>query len=83
NEEIGRLGIKTTPSVGNFLLLHFPSGDGRDAKLADAFLTSRGYILRAVAAYGLPNCLRLTIGTEEANRGLIAALAEFMGKPRG
>ena len=83
SEEVGRLGIKATPSVGNFLLLHFPGKDGRDAKSADAFLTSRGYILRAVGAYGLPNCLRLTIGTEEANRGLVAALAEFMGKPRG
>ncbi|HLJ70518.1 MAG TPA: histidinol-phosphate transaminase [Roseiarcus sp.] len=81
--EVERLGIKATPSVGNFLLLHFPRQDGRDAKAADAFLTARGYILRAVGAYGLPDCLRLTIGTEEANRGLVDALAEFMGKPRG
>ena len=81
--EIERLGIKATPSVGNFLLLHFPGAKGRDAKSADAFLTARGYILRAVGAYGLPHCLRLTVGTEEANRGLVAALAEFMGTQRG
>jgi histidinol-phosphate aminotransferase len=80
---IERLGIPVTPSVGNFLLLHFPQEDGRDAKAADAFLTSRGYVLRAVAAYGLPQCLRLTIGTEEANQGLVAALADFMGAKRG
>jgi len=82
-KEIEPLGVKVTPSVGNFLLLHFPNGDGRDAKAADAFLTSRGYILRAVGGYGLPHCLRLTIGTEEANRGLVAALAEFMGRAGG
>ena len=45
---------------------------------ADAFLTARGFILRAVGAYGLPDCLRLTVGGEEANRGVVAALAEFM-----
>jgi histidinol-phosphate aminotransferase len=81
--EIERLGIKVTPSVGNFLLLHFPQKGGRDAKAADAFLTSRGFVLRAVGAYGLPNCLRLTVGTEEANRGLIVALAEFLGESSG
>jgi histidinol-phosphate aminotransferase len=47
---------------------------------ADDFLTSRGYILRAVRAYGFPNSLRLSIGTEEANLGVIDALAEFMGR---
>jgi histidinol-phosphate aminotransferase len=83
SEEIGRLGIDVTPSVGNFLLLRFPQDGGRDAKAADTFLTSRGFILRAVGAYGLPHCLRLTIGTEEANRGLIVALADFMGKAGG
>jgi hypothetical protein len=45
---------------------------------ADDYLTARGYVLRRVAAYGFPNALRMTIGTEEANRGVIAALAEFL-----
>jgi histidinol-phosphate aminotransferase len=76
SERIGDLGIGVTPSVGNFLLLRFP-GDGR-AKAADAFLTARGFVLRAVGAYGLADCLRLTIGTAEANEGLVAALAQFM-----
>jgi histidinol-phosphate aminotransferase len=79
-EEIGKLGLKVTPSVANFLLVHFPETKGRTAKDADAFLTSRGAILRAVAAYGLPHALRLTVGSEEANRLVVATLAEFMGK---
>jgi histidinol-phosphate aminotransferase len=77
-ERIGALGVDVTPSVGNFLLLHFPRAAGRTAKEADAFLTSRGFVLRAVAGYGLPDCLRLTVGTEEANEGFVAALAAFM-----
>jgi histidinol-phosphate aminotransferase len=77
-EEIGKLGLKATPSVANFVLIHFPQQKGRTAQDADAFLTSRGLILRYVAAYKLPNALRLSIGTEEANRLVIKALAEFM-----
>jgi histidinol-phosphate aminotransferase len=76
--EIEKLGIGVTPSVGNFLLLHFPKTAGKTAKDADAFLTVNGLVLRAVGAYGLPDCLRLTIGSEEANRKVVATLQAFM-----
>ncbi len=81
--ELEALGLTVTPSVGNFLLVHFPDAAGRTARDADAFLTARGLILRRVDAYGLPGALRLTIGDEEANRLVVAALAEFMGGSRG
>jgi len=80
SDEIDKLGLKVTPSVGNFVLIHFPETKGKTAPEADEFLTKRGIILRRVAGYGLPNCLRMTIGTEEANRLVVAALKEFMGK---
>jgi histidinol-phosphate aminotransferase len=80
-EEIGKLGLEVTPSVANFVLIHFPNTKGRTAADADALLTSRGLILRRVTPYRLPNALRLTVGTEEANRLVVATLAEFMGKP--
>ncbi|MBL8568030.1 MAG: histidinol-phosphate transaminase [Phreatobacter sp.] len=76
--EIGKLGLRVTPSVGNFLLIHFPKDAGKTAGEADAFLVSKGLVLRRVAAYGLPDALRLTVGSEEANRHLVASLAEFM-----
>jgi histidinol-phosphate aminotransferase len=79
-EEIGRLGLKVTPSVANFLLIHFPETKGRTAKDADAFLTARGLILRQTGAYKLPNALRLSVGTEEANRLVVAALKEFLSQ---
>src|SRR5690606_29335018 len=66
--ELPGLGLRVTPSVGNFILIHFPAGDERrSAAAADAFLGSRGFVLRAVRAYGFPNALRMTIGTDEAN----------------
>jgi histidinol-phosphate aminotransferase len=80
SEEITKLGLKVTPSVGNFILIHFPETKGKTAAEADALLTSRGAVLRAVRAYHLPNALRMTIGTEEANRLVVKTLAEFMGK---
>jgi histidinol-phosphate aminotransferase len=83
SREIAALGIEVTPSVGNFILLRFDEAPGRGAKEVDAFLSARGFILRSVAAYGLPDCLRLTVGSEEANRGVVAALAEFMRTERG
>jgi len=79
-QEIGKLGLKVTPSVANFLLIHFPETKGRTAKDADAFLTARGLILRQVGAYKLPHALRMSVGTEEANRLVVAALKEFLRK---
>ena len=79
-EEIAKLGLKVTPSVGNFLLIHFPETKGKSAKEADALLTSRGCVLRAVGAYHLPNALRMSVGTEDANRLVVTTLAELMGK---
>ncbi|ALK07972.1 pyridoxal phosphate-dependent aminotransferase [Blastochloris viridis] len=78
-EAIAKLGLTVTPSVGNFLLIHFPATPGKTAKDADAFLTARGLVLRGVAAYGLPDCLRLTVGPEEANRLVVEALTVFTG----
>lgn len=76
--ELTALGLGVTPSVGNFLLVHFPKDAGRTAPAADEFLTNRGIVLRRMEGYGLPGALRLTIGDEEANRAVIAALAEFL-----
>jgi histidinol-phosphate aminotransferase len=78
-EEIGKLGLEVTPSVANFVLIHFPH-TGRTAAEADKFLSARGLILRQVGAYGLPHALRMSVGTEEANRLVVAALKEFIGR---
>lgn len=79
-DEIGRLGLTVTPSAANFILIHFPDSKGRTARDADAFLTRRGLILRQVSAYKLPNALRMSVGSEEANRLVVQALKDFWGK---
>ena len=77
-EEFTALGLRVTPSVGNFVLVPFPEAEKHSAAAADAYLSARGYILRRVAGYGFPNALRMTVGTEEANRGVVAALTDFL-----
>ena len=78
--EIKKLGFEVTPSVGNFVLIHFGTQKGKDAAAADEFLKARGLILRRVGAYGLPQCLRMTIGTADDNHKVVAALASFLGR---
>ncbi len=77
--EIRQLGLKVDDSAANFVLIHFAPGT-KGAEAADAFLIARGVILRQVGAYGLPDALRLTVGTEEANRAAVAALKDFVAQ---
>jgi histidinol-phosphate aminotransferase len=78
-ESFTGLGLGVMPSAANFLLLHFPNGNGRSAPEADKFLHERRIILRRVEEYGLPDALRMTIGTEDENRAAVEALTAFMG----
>jgi len=78
-EGVTALGLTVTPSVANFVLVHFPDEAGRSAAEADAFLTARGIIVRRVSSYGLPYALRVTVGSAEANRAFLAALTDFLG----
>ena len=75
-QKLRDLGLEVTPSVANFVLIHFADVAQRAA--ADAFLTARGLIVRPVGAYGLPTALRMTVGSEEANVLTIQAFADFL-----
>ena len=76
--EIRKAGLRVDDSSANFVLIHFPPDGGKTAAKADAFLTQGGVILRGVASYGLPDALRMTIGTEEENRLAVSLLQKFM-----
>jgi histidinol-phosphate aminotransferase len=72
------MGLNVTPSVANFVLVHFPKTPGKTAADADAFLRKRGFIVRRMDGYHLPGALRLSIGKTEENTGVLAALKDFM-----
>jgi histidinol-phosphate aminotransferase len=71
-------GVKVWPSEGNFLLADF--GTPEKAKAADAALKARGLIVRAMGGYGLPMCLRISIGTGEECQMVAEAIAAFMAQ---
>lgn len=79
-QQLGGLGLEVTPSAANFVLATFPTTPGKTAREAEAFLASRGYLVRAVGNYNLPDAIRITIGLEEQNRAVVELLSEFMGR---
>ncbi len=72
------LGLEATASIANFALVRFPSEAGRDAAAAFAHLQSRGILVRRMVPYGLPDCLRITIGTQAEMDGVRSVLREFV-----
>jgi histidinol-phosphate aminotransferase len=78
SDELQKLGLTVTPSVANFLLVHFPDAGALTAADVNDALKQRGIYLRRVEAYGLPNALRITIGTADENQAVIAAMKEIL-----
>lgn len=78
-DEIRKLGLEVNPGVANFVLVKF-GAKPNDAEAAREFLKSRFILVRQMGAYNLPEHLRITVGTEEENRAVVAALAAFTGK---
>ena len=74
-------GLKVWPSEGNFVLVDL--GTTEAANVADTFLRTSGVIVRKVGGYGLPHCLRVTVGTAEEVGLVVDAFAEFMRQSRG
>jgi histidinol-phosphate aminotransferase len=64
-----RLGCTHIPSHGNFVTFRVI-----DASLVNQSLLKQGVIVRPIAAYGMPDWLRVTIGTETENLRFLAAL---------
>ena len=73
-----KLGLHVFPSICNFVLVRFPADKAKNADAANAFLGKRGIIPRGMAPYGLPDCLRITVGTEQECRATEAALKDFL-----
>jgi len=78
-QQLGGLGLACAPSAGNFLLVKFPKETGRNADDILAFLKGGGVYVREMGPYRLDEWLRVTIGTERANRRLVGLLKERFG----
>lgn len=76
--QVETLGLRVNPSVANFVIVHFDPETPRNAEAAYRFLFSKGIVTRRVAGYGLPDWVRMSIGTRDEMEEVVAALTEFM-----
>ena len=76
-EALAELGIPSDTSLANFILARFASAE--EAEACDIFLQKQGLIVRRVAGYNLPHCLRITVGDEASCRRVAHAIAQFKG----
>ena len=76
--EFGRLDLRYYPTASNFILLVFK--DEEEVMRLHDFLLRRGVIIRPLKGFGLPHCMRVTIGTMAENRRCILALREWCGR---
>jgi histidinol-phosphate aminotransferase len=79
-EAVVGLGLAVHPSVTNFVLVSFAGqAPGKDSsEAARQFLKARGILVRQMTAYGIPDCLRVSIGTDDEMREVVRALADFL-----
>lgn len=68
-------GVASDHSMANFILARFNSED--EASACEEYLRGEGLIVRKVAGYGLPDCLRITIGDEASCRRVAHAIGQF------
>ncbi|MEM6902542.1 MAG: histidinol-phosphate transaminase [Pseudomonadota bacterium] len=73
--ELRKLGIHVADSYGNFILADYGDRDPEPLRLA---LKAEGILVRQMGGYGLPNCHRITIGTEDDMRQAVAAIQRLL-----
>ncbi len=79
-EGLKALGLELIDGVGNFVVAKFPEAKGRTAAEALAYLKERGVTVRGLGGYHMPNQLRVSVGTIEANDVALKLLKDFLGK---
>ncbi len=77
-EALAEHGVSSDTSLANFVLARFH--DAAEAEACDEWLREQGLIVRRVAGYKLPQCLRITVGDESACRRVAHAVGQFKGK---
>jgi histidinol-phosphate aminotransferase len=77
-EALAELGVPSDTSMANFVLARF--ADESEAAACDDYLRAQGLIVRRVASYNLPHCLRITVGDESACRRVAHAVAQWKGR---
>ncbi|EDQ06913.1 Histidinol-phosphate aminotransferase [Sulfitobacter indolifex] len=76
-DALAEIGVPSDVSCANFVLARF--ANQAEAEACDDYLKTQGLIVRRVAGYNLPQCLRITVGDESACRRVVHAVRQFKG----
>ena len=74
-DSLAELGMPSDVSLANFILVRLSSRE--EAEACDAYLKTQGLIVRLVAGYNLPTCLRITVGDESGCKRVVHAIRQF------
>ncbi|MBP0483256.1 histidinol-phosphate transaminase [Sagittula salina] len=80
SESLAEHGVPCDTSMANFVLARF--ADQAEAEGCDLYLQKQGLIVRRVAGYNLPNCLRITVGDEPSVRRVAYCIGQFKAGDR-
>jgi len=80
SNSLSNLGIESDKSYANFILARFKGSE--EASACYKFLSNEGVLVRHVANYNLPNCLRITIGDEVACKRVYESIRSFLESVR-
>lgn len=75
SEGVMALGIRVLPSATNFVTVELDSAT--EAQRVDAELARRGILIRGLSNYGMPRCLRISVGTDAQVERVLTAFAEI------
>ncbi|KPF79907.1 histidinol-phosphate aminotransferase [alpha proteobacterium AAP81b] len=80
---LGNAGLRAVPSAANFVLVEFPADGPVTAAAANTALLADGILTRYLAVQNMPNCIRISIGTEAETRAAAASLRAFVEAATG
>jgi len=75
--EFKNIGLTVHPSIANFVLIEFDHSPPRSAAEVYNYLLGNGVIGRELNGYGLPDCLRFSVGLKEDNRLLVDLMTRY------
>jgi histidinol-phosphate aminotransferase len=76
--EVTKMGRTVNPSVANFVIVQFDPASEKNADAAYRWLLDHGIVTRRVAGYGLPDWVRLSMGTRPEMERVVNVLGEFL-----
>jgi len=80
-DSINQAGFQALPTRANFFLIRFANAD--EAQSAHGFMAERGIQLRKMTPYGLPDCLRMSLGNPEEMEITASAFKDFAASLSG